>query len=746
MQPVQCAAAVGVSSSSVSSSSKRTSFYGTSLYRRVPAPARRGRGGVVLAALNDLSADVARALSLLDQSRSNGGISTASPSSHASAPSTSAVDADVAKALQYLTQDTAAPGPSSTQDDLQKALSILKAGGAGAIASAATSSSHAVDWRCDDTDKDSDVAKALSYIQQTPVAAAVGPSTYSENEVNEALEYLQRQERFPQNYYSALKMNLGQIFANTNVIIPPALSSRDFYVDFSTLASSRAPPLVIEDALRVEGIRIYRKTLRDRTLFEIRQMYGTKDLVEIENKRWWLTHCQALRDGDKANKVFTIDGVREEYSGLTVLFNEYRDELLYFTKDSLYDSQHGIDAVPTGLSGAWEGRTQGNAYESSWWAMLSNARVRMTWPRVTFSEEDVSFDWVCFDVCTHEMTAFGDVVWLRCGDKGACYKKYEHLYFLRDVYKPFFDNYFGDNASTNGTTTTTTAPSGGNGTTTYGTSGQASATATPTRTSNVAVPSNVERMLNAATSADDFANFFTEDADLTFGNNMTVTGKDSIRRFGLDFYTLVGNSRLWHDFVEVFTQGDTIITIIDGVYSRPDGSTAVIPSVDIFRTAGDKFKSYKVYADIIPGLDLFRRDLTHRTPSSGRGQRAANQVNVFQEALNVLDSGNLFQMSSAFSDNVKSRSGNAAPGVGLNALIAGNASRLVKGVSSVRTNLLQVWEFDGTVIGELQATYTRTDGQQLVLPIVSVAKFNGSQITEFYEYVDATPLEVFAYE
>eukprot|EP00899_Mesostigma_viride_P010284 jgi/Mesvir1/19257/Mv10338-RA.1 len=261
--------------------------------------------------------------------------------------------------------------------------------------------------------------------------------------------------RAPRNYYSDIKMNLGEIFANTNVTIPRALAAVDFTVDFSNVYASHAPPTIIEDALRVEGIRIYRRTDRASSLVKVRQGYLRGDVSRVpeENRRWWLTHCQALRDGDKVRKTFVIDGVSEEYSGLTVLFNEYRDELLYFTKDSLYDfSASGISATPddTGLKGYWEGRGKGNVYEASWWMLLSNPRVRMTWPRVTFSDEEVSFDWVCFDVHTHEMTAYGDVVWKRCGDVGGCYAKYEHLYFLRDVYKPFFDAYSAGTAGAAG--------------------------------------------------------------------------------------------------------------------------------------------------------------------------------------------------------------------------------------------------------------------------------------------------------
>eukprot|EP00899_Mesostigma_viride_P029488 jgi/Mesvir1/9724/Mv12193-RA.2 len=284
-------------------------------------------------------------------------------------------------------------------------------------------------------------------------ASPIVCQSYSAADVAAATKYLDAAATFASNYYTSITLNLGACFANTDRTIPRTLADRNFFVDFSTLDAERSPPLIIEDALRIQGVRIYRRTRRDVSLAGVRgEVYAKRPAAVVEeNKVWWLTHCQALRDGDKHNKTFVIDGIQEEYSGLTVLFNEYRDELLYFTKDSLYATGEGVpvDAVPIadGLAGYWSGREKGNVYESSWWAMLANPRVRMTWPRVTFDGETVSFDWVCIDRNTNEMTAYGDVVWMRLGDVGACYKKYEHLYFLRDVYKAFFDSYFNEQAN-----------------------------------------------------------------------------------------------------------------------------------------------------------------------------------------------------------------------------------------------------------------------------------------------------------
>uniref|UniRef100_A0A6U1NLL7 Uncharacterized protein n=1 Tax=Cyclophora tenuis TaxID=216820 RepID=A0A6U1NLL7_CYCTE len=272
--------------------------------------------------------------------------------------------------------------------------------------------------------------------------------TYTQTEIDLAYAYVNRSQHFSPNYYTMIGTTVGACFEGVVSNLPQGLLDETFTVDFSTRESTRLPPLIIEDALRIAGIKMYRRTDRNTSLDDIIANYNKTELL-AENKDWWLAHCQALRDGDKVEKDFTIDGVTETYIGTTVLANEYHYELKYFVKDSLYDtvgSPTEILGTPStnGLNGYWYGSTTGTSYEDSWWALLANPRVQMTWPRVTFEEQEVAFDWICFDVNTNEATAYGNVVFFRAGDVGAAYKKYEHLYYLRDAYKPFFDAYFYD--------------------------------------------------------------------------------------------------------------------------------------------------------------------------------------------------------------------------------------------------------------------------------------------------------------
>ncbi len=129
--------------------------------------------------------------------------------------------------------------------------------------------------------------------------------------------------------------------------------------------------------------------------------YYTKQQVEEENKNWWPTHCEALRQGRG-----------------DLLSAEYREELVYLCQDGpFYDRASSADI------------------EASWWTLLSQSGVTMNWPIVMFSGEVVYFEWRCVDDITNETTAKGNVTFMRRGHRGAVWLKTEQLTFYRDVNK-----------------------------------------------------------------------------------------------------------------------------------------------------------------------------------------------------------------------------------------------------------------------------------------------------------------------
>ena len=171
---------------------------------------------------------------------------------------------------------------------------------------------------------------------------------------------------------------------------------RDLSADFSRpgLVGPEAAKQLIADAARFMN-------MKEGTLPEIGSAYPLEQ-IEAENKAWWPTHCQALREarGD-------------------LLTGEYRDNLVYFCQDGPY---YGLE--------------EQRAREQHWWALIAQPGVTMTWPIVMFSGEFVHFEWACTDDETAETTAKGMVLWVRRGHRGGCYFKSEQLTFYRDVFAP----------------------------------------------------------------------------------------------------------------------------------------------------------------------------------------------------------------------------------------------------------------------------------------------------------------------
>lgn len=126
----------------------------------------------------------------------------------------------------------------------------------------------------------------------------------------------------------------------------------------------------------------------------------TPEQIEKENKEWWPTHCEALRQGRG-----------------DILTGEYRNDLVYFCQD-----------------GPYYGLGEQQEREQHWWALIAQPGVTMCWPIVQFWSEFVHFEWQCLDDETHETIAKGMVCWVRRGHRGGCYFKSEQLTFYRDVF------------------------------------------------------------------------------------------------------------------------------------------------------------------------------------------------------------------------------------------------------------------------------------------------------------------------
>lgn len=140
-------------------------------------------------------------------------------------------------------------------------------------------------------------------------------------------------------------------------------------------------------------------SLYEEILPEITPQYSIKH-IEQENKNWWPTHCEALRQGRG-----------------DILAAEYAKSLVYFCAE-----------------GPFFDKTSAISREINWWAILAQPGVTMAWPIVMFHGEVVYNEWNCSDDVTKEIIAWGNNTFLRRGHRGACYLKCEQLNFYRDVY------------------------------------------------------------------------------------------------------------------------------------------------------------------------------------------------------------------------------------------------------------------------------------------------------------------------
>ncbi|MCI4626963.1 MAG: hypothetical protein L3V56_13540 [Candidatus Magnetoovum sp. WYHC-5] len=170
---------------------------------------------------------------------------------------------------------------------------------------------------------------------------------------------------------------------------------------YKDLSADYSKPGLVSDDMKAKLIDLAIKIvgMKELVLPVVDSSY-TLEQIEKENKEWWPTHCEALRQGRG-----------------DILTGEYRDDLVYFCQDGPY---YGI--------------SEQKEREKHWWALIAQPGVTMTWPIVMFWGEFVHFEWACMDNETNETIAKGSVCWVRKGHRGACYFKSEQLTFYRDVF------------------------------------------------------------------------------------------------------------------------------------------------------------------------------------------------------------------------------------------------------------------------------------------------------------------------
>lgn len=172
---------------------------------------------------------------------------------------------------------------------------------------------------------------------------------------------------------------------------------------YKELSADYSKPGLVSDEMKKKLIQMAEEFIakKEATLPPIDNQY-TGEQIAQENKDWWPTHCEALRQGRG-----------------DLLTGEYRDDLVYLCQDGYY----------IGLKEQQE-------RELHWWALIAQPGVTMCWPIAMFHHEHIYFEWKCVDDETNETLAKGNVTFVRRGHRGAVYLKTEQLTFYRDVYAP----------------------------------------------------------------------------------------------------------------------------------------------------------------------------------------------------------------------------------------------------------------------------------------------------------------------
>jgi len=90
----------------------------------------------------------------------------------------------------------------------------------------------------------------------------------------------------------------------------------------------------------------------------------------------------------------------------------------------------------------------------------------------------------------------------------------------------------------------------------------------------------------------------TDDVRLQIGNTDVVTGKAAFEQSLIAFFDSVAGFR--HKIVEVWSDGDALITELEVRYTRLDGSSIALPCCNVFRLRDSLVADYRVYMDINP--------------------------------------------------------------------------------------------------------------------------------------------------
>jgi ketosteroid isomerase-like protein len=118
---------------------------------------------------------------------------------------------------------------------------------------------------------------------------------------------------------------------------------------------------------------------------------------------------------------------------------------------------------------------------------------------------------------------------------------------------------------------------------------------------NLVSPSDRARAIFAAFDAKDvstLAAHMTDDVRMRLGNAETVEDKTAFVDAVNAFLASVGGFR--HEIIDVWSDGETVVTELEVHYARLDGQQVTVPCCNVFQLRDGLVSGYRSYIDATP--------------------------------------------------------------------------------------------------------------------------------------------------
>lgn len=116
-------------------------------------------------------------------------------------------------------------------------------------------------------------------------------------------------------------------------------------------------------------------------------------------------------------------------------------------------------------------------------------------------------------------------------------------------------------------------------------------------------------------------------------------------------------------------------------------------------------------------------------------------TSIFLEMIDLFRKLDVKTSMNYYAEDALYRYGSFPPVVGKESIEAMANSSHLDFIEKMEFNVLQTWEFENTVIAQMELPHLLKDGRQLVIPCVDVVKFTeDGMVKEFNVYIDSSPL------